>query len=463
MKKFPIYLLMAGVVISLTTLFAACSEDDETKDEWSSTYAYIASNYFLRPTSAFVIDHTREGEITGTENVVIPFSIRLNRAAEKDVTVGIKIISDNIPAEAIQLTSNQLDIRKGEYESVEDTVSIPDWAFAKQNEEKTNYRFSIAINVNGGAYFTLSSNKSKADFEVLKNARCKMELKEPEDAYLWQAKGGWTFAFQEGVENAGSNSVAGTGSNDVATNGVPFWVTIDLNDVFIVKGIQSKHWGGSYAPSQIEMLYSEDGENWKSMGVLVTNGGTQKIAFTAPVETRYLKYQMMTVPGRVDLTGLYVYVDRKPTKMTFQGTTSLGGTDIDKTNWNVECATPPYSDPYTLEGFWDGNNKTAYFAQAGKSPININMKALHLVKGVSVTGSSIYYDANYSLKEMQILTSTNGETWTDLYSVTLDQAPDGVTPQYILFDKPVNAQYIRIMALEAYNGFFGVSDFHIYE
>lgn len=464
MKKYSIYLFMIMLVTSITTLFTSCNDDDEPTDEWSSTYAYIESNYFLRPTSAFILDHTKDGEVVGGEDVVIPFTVRLNQIAEKDVTLGIKVLSDNIPAEAIKILNSQLSIKKGEYESAADSISIPDWTFAKDNSEKTSYSFTIAVSTdNGDNYVTLSSNRSKANFEIIKNARCNMEIKVPEDAYLWKAKAGWSFAFQDGVENSGSNSVAGTGGSDVATNGVPFWVTVDLQDIFTITGIQTTHWASGYAPRQIEVYQSEDGENWKSLGVINTAGGKQNVAFITPIKTRYLKYQMLKVPSRVDLTGLYVYLDQKPSKMTFQGTTSFAGADISRTDWSIECKTPPYSDPYTIDGVIDGDNGTAYFASAGGSPIEIDMKSSHLIKGVSITGSAILYDSKYATKEMQIFVSSNGQTWTNLYSVTLDQAPDGITPQYILFNEPIEARYMRIAALEAYNGFFGISEFNVYE
>lgn len=65
----------------------------------------------------------------------------------------------------------------------------------------------------------------------------------------------------EGVENPESNSVAGTGSSDVATNGIPFWLTVDLKTVKTLTGIQTRHWGAGYAPTKVEIFTSEDGEN----------------------------------------------------------------------------------------------------------------------------------------------------------------------------------------------------------
>lgn len=41
----------------------------------------------------------------------------------------------------------------------------------------------------------------------------------------------WVFTFMDGVENAAANSVNGKGGGDVATNGTPFWLTVDLKEV----------------------------------------------------------------------------------------------------------------------------------------------------------------------------------------------------------------------------------------
>ena len=60
-------------------------------------------------------------------------------------------------------------------------------------------------------------------------------------------------------------------------------------------------------PTKVEIFTSEDGEYWVSIGQWTTKGGTQTITFEESVKTRYLKYQMITVPGRVDITRFYIY------------------------------------------------------------------------------------------------------------------------------------------------------------
>ena len=135
----------------------------------------------------------------------------------------------------------------------------------------------------------------------------KEEIEKKKESVLLTNAKDWIFTFMEGGENAESNSVAGTGSNDVATNGVPFWLTVDFKEVKTVTGIQTTHWGAGYAPSKVEIFSSENGDKWTSIGQWDTKGRNQTITFDERIKTRYLKYQMVTVPSRVDITKFYIY------------------------------------------------------------------------------------------------------------------------------------------------------------
>lgn len=115
----------------------------------------------------------------------------------------------------------------------------------------------------------------------------------------------------EGVENPDANSVAGTGGSDVATNGIPFWFTVDLKQMKTVTGIQTTHWAAAYAPSKVEIFTSENGREWISIGQVDTKGRTQTITFNERVKIRYLKYQMITVPGRVDESKENIFILEK--------------------------------------------------------------------------------------------------------------------------------------------------------
>lgn len=87
--------------------------------------------------------------------------------------------------------------------------------------------------------------------------------------------------------------------------------TVDLKQIKTVTGIQTTHWAAAYAPSKVEIFTSENGREWISIEQVDTKGRTQTITFNERVEIRYLKYQMITVPGRVDESKENIFILEK--------------------------------------------------------------------------------------------------------------------------------------------------------
>ena len=194
-------------------------------------------------------------------------------------------------------------IKAGSTASEPITLSITDWKYLENTKEALEYTLKIKI---ADIESTSAEVTNAAYYQEIVLKISKTAEKKKESVLLTNVKD-WIFTFMTGVENSASNSVAGTGTNDVATNGVPFWLTVDFKEVKNVTGVQTTHWGAGYAPSKVEIFTSEDGEKWVSIGQWTTKGGTQTITFEESVKTRYLKYQMITVPGRVDITRFYIY------------------------------------------------------------------------------------------------------------------------------------------------------------
>ena len=182
-------------------------------------------------------------------------------------------------------------------------MSITDWKYLENTKEALEYtlKTKIADIESTSAEVTNAAYYQEIVLKISKTAE-----KKKESVLLTNVKD-WIFTFMTGVENSASNSVAGTGTNDVATNGVPFWLTVDFKEVKNVTGVQTTHWGAGYAPSKVEIFSSENGDDWVSIGQWDTKGRTQTITFDERVKTRYLKYQMITVPSRVDITRFYIY------------------------------------------------------------------------------------------------------------------------------------------------------------
>ena len=285
---------------AMIPFFSSCSDDDSV-NEWDMSYVSLLPADYLRPTPSFTLKHVEEEGIEGS--VEFQFMATTQKAVAQDINVNIDATCDGISADKINLTSKTAVIKANATASEPITLSITDWDELESIKGEANYTLRIKIT---GIESTATDVANAAYYQEIVLKISKSAERKKENVLLTNAKD-WIFTFMEGVENPESNSVAGTGSSDVATNGIPFWLTVDLKTVKTLTGIQTRHWGAGYAPTKVEIFTSEDGEKWVSIGQWTTKGGTQTITFEESVKTRYLKYQMITVPGRVDITRFYIY------------------------------------------------------------------------------------------------------------------------------------------------------------
>lgn len=303
MKKFFRYILMAAF-IGGTVPLASCDDDEDVLNEWDMTYVSLLQADYLRPVpTTFNLTHA---EGTGIEGrVEFSFMASASETVEQDVTVDFTVATTlPVSSDKIVLSAQSAVIKAGQKNSEPITLSITDWSELEKVKEAAEY--TLDINVKGmncaDDDVALSQFNQKFSFKIVKAAERQKEEQ------LVSTPTEWIFTFMDGVENANSNSVAGTGGNDVATNGVPFWFTVDFKTVKTVSGIQTKHWGPSYAPTKIELFRSDDGLEWVSLGQFDTGGSTQTVKLGERVDTRFVKYQMINVPGRVDVTKFSVYM-----------------------------------------------------------------------------------------------------------------------------------------------------------
>lgn len=311
MKKFFQYMLMAAF-IGGTASFTSCSDDDDNQlNEWNMSYVSLLQSDYLKPIESFTLKHVEGEGIEGS--VEYKVMATLNKPTTQDVTVNITATCDSISADKVVLSSNTAVIKAGETKSEDVTISITDWS-----DITTDAECDMVLTIQLDGVSTTAADVANSEFNQSIKVNIKKEQAKPEEflffgyapenSTLMTNRTDWTFGFMEGVENPNSNTVAGTGGSDVATNGVPFWVSVDFGEVYNVTGIQTRHWGAGYAPKEIEVFTSDNGTDWKSMNTVKTSGRIQYITFKEPRATRYLKYQMITVPARVDITALYVYV-----------------------------------------------------------------------------------------------------------------------------------------------------------
>lgn len=303
MKKFFQYILMAAF-IGGTVPLASCDDDEEVLNEWDMTYVSLLQADYLRPVpTTFNLTHAEGSGIEGT--MEFSFMAYATEVVEQDVTVDFAVTTTlPVSEDKIALSAQSMVIKAGQKNSEPVTLSITDWSELEKVKDAAEY--TLDINVKGMSCadddVALSQFNQKFSFKIVKAAE------RPKQEQLVSTPTEWIFTFMDGVENANANSVAGTGSSDVATDGVPFWFTVDFKTVKTVSGIQTRHRGASYAPTKIELFRSDDGLDWVSLGQFDTSGSTQTVKLDERVDTRFLKYQMINVPGRVDIMSFSVYM-----------------------------------------------------------------------------------------------------------------------------------------------------------
>lgn len=300
MKRIFRLITMAGLISLLIPSVSSCDDDENPISEWDMSYVTLLPADYLRPTPSFTLKHVEEEGVEGS--VEYQFLAVVQKASNQDIKVNLAVTCDGISEDNINLTSRTAIIKAGSLKSDLITVSINKWDDLISIKEAADYTLNIKINgIEAAAEVTSSEFNQEISLKISKSAERKKQkvlLTDPTK---------WLFTFMEGVENPNSNTVAGTGGNDVATSGVPFWLTVDFLEIKTLTGIQTRHWASGYAPKKIELFTSADGNSWTSIGVYETSGGSQTVNFEEHIKTRYLKYQMITVPSRVDITRFYVY------------------------------------------------------------------------------------------------------------------------------------------------------------
>ncbi|NMA73901.1 MAG: carbohydrate-binding protein [Bacteroidales bacterium] len=285
MKKID-QLILALVLIINISFISSCSNDDEV-NEWNVNFVSLQQADYLRPLPSFTLSHTGQKGVEGT--VEFECVAVLQKVTDKDVRVDIDVMSEGISAEKIKQTEEYFVVKAGSLRSEPITISITDWSDWAELKEEFERKLEIKI-----------SNVESLDKNVaISEIHQQLDLKITKGAFFWEVAWltnvtDWDFVFMDGVNNAQSNSVNGTGGKAVSTNGVPFWLSVDFGKEITILKVQTKH--GYYAPSKVELFSSSDNSDWVSLGEFTVSGGTQTITFDKPVMTRYMKYQMITVP-----------------------------------------------------------------------------------------------------------------------------------------------------------------------
>ena len=302
-------MIMVAAVWAATPFFTSCSDSEEEDNEYTTSFVYLQRNDYLEDEKVFIITHN---SITGLGGKVdMPFRVKVQRPTSVDVTVNLAVQTSEGLEGKIVLSSQQVVIKAGEMQSEELTASMPDLSFLSGTEDAMSYTFSVIME---SIQSTSQSVRASSIYNALpatinKEALSVDNLKSgvPENSVL-DDRSKWTLTLMDGVQGTASDLIDGNGGSDVAMDNSGFWITVDLGSKKTVTGIKTQHWSSGYAPSKVVIYISEDGNKWKSMGDIRTSGSTQNISLKVPMDTRFLKYDMLSYPKRVDVTEFNIYI-----------------------------------------------------------------------------------------------------------------------------------------------------------
>lgn len=311
MKLIYQFICMAAILVGAALGFSSCKDEGASENEWNATYAYIQRNdYLILNNSQFSVKHSPAG-VVGDVNIT--FKMKIQKPATEDITGVLQVVSSgDIPASVFALSSDRPVIKAGSTESEEITFSLIGKEELAQTQDMLSGNFEIRLaevqTTNFNTVISTNPSLSAIPLSLTKQAYSvnNLELGEPENSTLMDRKT-WYVQVEEGAQGNPSNLIDGNAYTDVAQDNVGFWISVDFQTPKNITGIRTQHWGGGYCPSKIEIFSSDNGIDWKTMGTLDVSGNIHNIKFIMPVTTRHLKYQMLKVPTRVDVTEFHVF------------------------------------------------------------------------------------------------------------------------------------------------------------
>lgn len=299
MKKINQLILIVALNIVLTPLIYSCTDSDDSINEWDMSYVTLLPADYLAPVPIYTLKHEEDEDIEG--NVEFQFVAAVSKMAKQDIKVYFDFECDGFSSDKVKATADYLIVKAGTKTSDTITISVTNWDELEDIKEATDYTLKIRLK----DIETTAADVSRSIYyqNIVLNITKDAEKLKP-SVLLSNAKD-WTFTFMEGVENSESNSVSG-GSTSAVTSIAPLWLTVDIKEVKTVTGIMTYH-GSKNSPTKVEILSSENGKDWVTIGQFNTGGFIQKVDFNKRVKTQYLKYQMIDAPNPNAISKFYIY------------------------------------------------------------------------------------------------------------------------------------------------------------
>ena len=238
------------------------------------------------------------------------------------------------------------------------------------------------------------------------------------------------------------------------------WAIVELNDTYIVKGLDISWNNGHSRFYDVEVYTSVDGENWsvaaKRGGTAVAAGskGFSKLPFDAPMIAKYIKIQCWGKTDTVDM----VYDSVPNAKGALQSWLTFWEMKIDATKEDIVIPGTGKIVSMTSADYQDQEKGDTYAPIKGadgdiKTRVSINIDSAdgeyiiaELDKVSSVTGLDIIWNNGHTrFYDVEIAVSEDGENWT----VAAPRAGTAVAKEKLgvsalKFAAPVDAKYIKL-------------------
>ncbi|MFC5529094.1 glycosyl hydrolase family 95 catalytic domain-containing protein [Cohnella yongneupensis] len=217
------------------------------------------------------------------------------------------------------------------------------------------------------------------------------------------------------------------------------WIAVDLGSTYNLTGVKLS-WEAAYGKSY-KIQVSGDGSNWTDAYSTTTgNGGSDQINFTA--SGRYVR---MLGVQRATAFGYSLW------EFEVKGTPGGGG-GSGNAALNKPASVSSVSDNTVGASAFDGNANTRW----SSGYTNNEWISVDLGSTYNLTGAKLSWEAAYG-KSYKIQVSSNGTSWTDVYSTTTG---DGGTDQ---LNFTASGRYVRMQGVQRATAYgFSLWEFEVY-
>ncbi|MDF0513561.1 endo-alpha-N-acetylgalactosaminidase family protein [Agromyces sp. H3Y2-19a] len=231
----------------------------------------------------------------------------------------------------------------------------------------------------------------------------------------------------------------------------PHWIALDLGDSYAVDGFDYQVRRGNGSIKQYELYLSTDGKNWGSpvkAGQFASTAEVQHLSFAA-TDARYVKLVGLNAINGAAFAGA--------NELNVWGTRAAAPTPLPKDAMTVVDA-----DSEETEGedghatnVIDGDPASCWHSEwLNASPayphhVSIDLGGAQELRGISIQQRP-GTEPNGRIKGYEVYVSADGEDWGD--PVASGELATGTAPQPVMFDEPVTAGFVKVVAMSSHNG-----------